>query len=357
MKKDFLSPVGRLVQGNPFEAQTTNMQGQPLLTQQGQPTQRYFIAVAFAKTDQAFGAFYADMVAVARAAFPALFNAQGQCTHPRFSFKLIDGDGVDDNGRPNNQKEGFAGHWVVKFSSSFPPRCFHTGHYQPHEQIQPPAAGQPGAIRRGYYVRISGSMEGNGQPNKPGIYVNLGMVELVGQGPEIVSGPDAGAVFGASAPQLPPGATALPMNSGAPAAPQMPGMPAAPGAYPQAPAAGAYPAAPAPAAPGYPAMNSAPAMPVAPGATYPSSPAPAPAAPQAQYVAPNPAFLSPGAAGGAMPPAPGTGAPPPAPGFGAPPAPPSSAPQMTAKAGGATYDQFKAQGWTDQMLRDQGYIV
>jgi len=31
--------------------------------------------------------------------------------------------------------------------------------------------------------------------------------------------------------------------------------------------------------------------------------------------------------------------------------------QMTAKAAGATYEQFVAQGWTDAMMREQGYLV
>jgi len=31
--------------------------------------------------------------------------------------------------------------------------------------------------------------------------------------------------------------------------------------------------------------------------------------------------------------------------------------QMTAKAGGATYEAFTAQGWTDAMLREQGYML
>lgn len=43
-----------------------------------------------------------------------------------------------------------------------------------------------------------------------------------------------------------------------------------------------------------------------------------------------------------------------------PPAPPAApvptGPVMTAKAGGATYDAFIAQGWTDEMMRAQGYL-
>lgn len=339
MKTDFLTPVGRLVQGDPFEAQTKNMQGQPLMTMSGQPTQRYFIALAFAKNNPPnhptapnqpnaeFAAFYQKLVDTARGSFPALFNAQGQCSHPRFSWKLMDGDGVDDNGKSNATKEGFAGHWVVKFSSSFAPRCFHAGHYQPHEQIQ-----DPKAIQRGYFVRVAGTIEGNENPTKPGLYVNLSMVELAGVGPIISSGPDASAVFGGAAAQLPAGAQPLPMNAGA-----MPG--AAPFPLPGASIA---------AAPSLPNMNVG-MPPAGPATISPSSPAPL-------AIPPNPAFLAGPAGVAASAPVVGTPSAPMAPAFTAPSAPPSS-PQMTAKAGGATYEQFKSQGWADDQMRAQGYLV
>lgn len=217
MKQEFLTPVGRLVQGDPFEAQTKNMQGQPLMTQSGQPTQRYFIAVAFPKTingqpNAEFAALWQKLEATGRAAFPGLNLVGPWDPACRFSWKVMDGDGVDDNGKPNSNKEGFAGHWVVKFSSSFAPRCFHAGHYAPHEQIQ-----DPKLIKRGYFVRVAGTVEGNGNAQKPGIYVNLSMAELAGQGPEIVSGPDAASIFGGNpVGQLPAGATPLPMHAAQP---------------------------------------------------------------------------------------------------------------------------------------------
>lgn len=310
MKTDFLTPVGRLVQGDPFEAQTKDQQGNPLVIKSGpnagQPTQRYFIAVAFRKDDPNFPAFYQKLVAQAKADWPQLFDAAGNCTHPRFSWKLADGDGVDDNGKSNASKEGFAGHWVVKFGSSFAPRCFHAGHYQPHEQIQ-----DPKVIQRGYFVRVAGTLEGNGNQQKPGLYVNLSMVELAGIGPVISSGPDASAIFGGAAPALPAGAQPLPMNAGLPGA--------LPGATPL-PAAGAVPGLPpvstGPATP--PAALPTPAAAIAPMSL--SSPLAVP---------PNPAFL----------------------------AGPPAAPQMTAAANGATYEQFRAQGWTDEQMRAQGYLV
>ena len=216
MKQEFLTPVGRLVQGDPFEAQTKNMQGQPLMTQSGQPTQRYFIAVAFPKMvngqpNAEFAALWQKLEATGRAGFPGLNLLPPWDPACRFSWKVMDGDGVDDNGKPNANKEGFAGQWVVKFQSSFAPRCFHAGHYAPHEQIQ-----DPKLIKRGYFVRVAGTVEGNGNAQKPGIYVNLSMVELAGQGPEIVSGPDAASIFGGNpVAQLPAGATPLPMHAAA----------------------------------------------------------------------------------------------------------------------------------------------
>lgn len=227
----FLTPVGRMVQGDPFEAQTKDQAGAPLTIKTGpnagQATQRYFIAVAFAKTDVAFGALFQQIKDTARSGFPAMFDAAGNCINPRFAFKVADGDGVDENGKSNANKEGFAGHWVVKFNSSFPPRCFHQGHYQSHEVIQDKMA-----IRRGYFVRVAGTMEPNNNPQRPGVYMNLGMVELVAQGPEITSGPDASAVFGgAPVAALPAGAVRLP----AVATPQPVAMPmAAPAAAPVA---------------------------------------------------------------------------------------------------------------------------
>lgn len=314
MKTEFLTPVGRLVQGDPFEAQTKNMQGQPLMTQSGQPTQRFFIAVAFKKDDPAFGPFWQKIEASGKAGFPALNPLPFWDQNCRFSWKVMDGDGVDDNGKSNAQKEGFAGCWVVKFSSSFAPRCFHANRYAPHEQIQ-----DPKTIRRGYYVRVAGSIEPNANPQKPGVYVNLSMVELAGQGPEITSGPDAGAVFGAVAGVLPPGATPLPMHAaGAPALPQ--GLP---GALPGMPVA-ALPA-------GAPPLNFAALAP------------PAMALPTPMAVQPNPAFLAPGPAPVGMP---------------QPFVPPQpAAPQMTAKAGGFTYEQYRSQGWTDEALRTNGMMV
>ena len=43
---NILTPVGRMVQGSPFEEQTTDMKGKQLTNAQGQPRSEYFFAIA-----------------------------------------------------------------------------------------------------------------------------------------------------------------------------------------------------------------------------------------------------------------------------------------------------------------------
>jgi hypothetical protein len=330
---NFLTPKGRLVQGHPMEPQTKNVSGQPLVTKAGQPTQKYFCAVAFPKFvngqhNPEFAQFYALLVQAAQQGFPQIVGANGQANR-KFAWKVTDGDGTDENGRPNSEKEGFAGHWVVKFSTTFPPKCFYAGMYAPHQQIQ-----DKNVIQRGYYVRISGTVEANGDAQKPGLYVNMGMVELTEQGPIIVGGPDAAAVFGAApvAPYQPttptPQAPAMPGGFPGGAAPM-----AASGQVPQPGMTPAIPSLPAPGMfPAVPGATASPALP-APGAVPPAVP-----------VTPHPGFLG-GPAGGTMP---------------TPPAAPAvpAGPQKTAAWPAAfTYEQMIAAGWTDATLRQNGYIV
>ena len=335
-KTEFLTPVGRLVQGDPHEAQEKDMHGNLRVVREGpnagQPNPQFFIAVAFPKADPhgEFAAFYGLLQQAAAQNFPTLFpNAAAgdyTCTHPQFSYKVIDGDGVDSNGKPNAEKEGFAGHWVVRFNSGYPPRIFEHGQYEPHQQIQ-----DKGYIKRGYYVRVAGTIDGNGNPQKPGLYVNLNMVERYAIHTEIVSGPDASAVFGAAPANAPAGITPGQMPPNA-----QPGQPAPANSAAPTPAAPTpAPAAPAPAAPANPAAPAPapyegfipPAQQPGPGApAAPATPAPAPA-PVAPTTPPSPT------------------------------ASPSNEVQMTAAANGATYQQMLDAGWTHEQMQQQGMIV
>lgn len=323
-KVRFTSPVGRLVQGDLDDPQTKDQTGALRVIKTGpnagQPNPQYFIAVAFSKADPAWPPFWSTLVTKAAEDFPNLFpgGPSAPCVHPAFAFKVVDGDGMDTSGKSNATKEGFAGHWVVRFASSYPPRLFYAGRYAAQEQIQ-----EKGAIKRGYFVRVCGTVEGNAQAQKPGIYVNLDMVELSAYGPEIVSGPDANEAFGAAPTALPAGASPTPLTPPAPA--------------------------PATAGPGAPAPLPATAAPPLPVAALPVAASP-PVTPYAGYMAPPAAGPAPLAA-----PAPVA-----SPALAAPmtPPPPIASPTrvMLPAAGAHTYESLIAAGWTDDTLRAHGMM-
>lgn len=319
---DFITPIGRLVQGDAFVGSDTDQQGKPLVIKTGpnagKPTKKFYQAIAFKKDDQAFLALFGQIVDVAKQGYPQHFNAQGQCTHPRMTYKVVDGDGVDQNGQPNNAKEGFAGHWILKCSSTYAPKCFEAGKYDPSQQLTDPTR-----IKRGYYVRVAGTMAANIGSDVPGVYINANMIELAGYGPEISSGPQASAVFGAvPLGALPAGASATPVG------PQ-PGM--LPGNAQQS-----YVAQPTGALPGQPAVMQA-NLAALPGAYNPAA-----AAPQPQHVTPNPGFVA-----GALGQLPGA----------VPGQPPQRQRVMTQAAQGFPYEAFIQQGHTDDSLVQQGLMV
>lgn len=389
-KTRFTTPTMRFLQGSVDEAQTKDAEGNLRVVKSGpnagQPNPQFFVSGGVAKGDPLWPAFWAIIVDQAMADFPNLFpygaagrdaivNAggptripAGYCLHPTFAFKVLDGDGHDRAGKSHAGKEGFAGHWVVRFASSYPPRCFHAGRYAAAEQIQ-----EKNVVRRGYYIRVSGTTEGNGSAQQPGLYLNIDMVELAAYGPEIVSGPDAADAFGAAPATLPAGASATPVGG---SAPPPPGAGAPPPAAPPPPAA--LPPASGPVRPTDPShianagtpneqwwngtawipapAGNAPPPPAAPPAAPPSpaaaSPAPA-SAPPPPPAAPYTGFMEPPAA----PPAPAAAPPPPPPAASPPPAPIASPGRvMLPAANGSTYEQMIAAGWTDDTLRSHGMM-
>lgn len=377
-KVRFTSPVGRFVQGDAWTPQTKDQKGNDLVVKTGanagQKTQRFFMAVAIPKLDAQgqpnaeVNAFYGLLLQVAAQGFPNFFpqGANGPCLRQDFAFKMTDGDSpqLNQNGRAWNSIEGFPGHWVFKFSSSYAPRVFAPPNYNPADQIY-----DQQRLKRGYYVRINGSVEPNGDQGKPGLYLNLDMVEIAGFGPEIVSGPDANEAFGGGPIALPAGASAIPLMGPGAAAPPA-AHPGAPGGYAPPPVAGpggyAPPVAPAmpgapmagpPAAPGAPGGYAPPVAPAMPGVPpgppaapqYPGAGSPAAGSPGAPPVAPNYSYMA--APGG--PPAAG---PPPAP-LAPPAAAPAYDPQAYMTAAATTsYAAYRTAGWTDAQLIAGGFM-
>ena len=293
-------PIGRLVGGSVSKARDKDADGKPYTIKTGpnagQPTVKYYIALAIPKQGEAHWAsteWGAKVWSVGHTAFP------GIAQNPTFAWKIEDGDSTIPNtkGKTNASNPNLRGCWVLHMTTSLPIKaCNADGS----------AAINPEQIKCGYYVQVSIMCQGNSSTQKPGVYLNPEAVALAGIGDEIVQGLDTAAVgFGGGV--LPAGASAPPnLLTGAPAAPAAPGV-----------------AVPAPAA--Y-------VPPVA------AAVAPPP---------PNVAILAP-------PPVPGVAVAPPA-----PPAPPAApvGPQLTVKAAGFTYAQLIGAGWTDATLRQNGMMV
>lgn len=258
-RTDLLTPIGRLVAGSLYKGQTTDAEGRPLLVkngpQAGQPRTDYFFAIAIPKGQEkhwAETAWGAKIWQTGHAAFP-----QGQAQHPQFAWKVTDGDSQIPNKRgiKPSSRPGYAGCWVLAFSSGFPPKIFNADGSQ---QIL-----EPDAVKLGYYIQVFGNVSGNESMQQPGVFLNHGMVAFAAYGEEIHIGPDASAVGFGGAP-LPAGASAAPIGGAFNPAP------------PAAPAVAAAPGIPAPTAPTSPA-------PSASTAPSPSSP---PITPAPQFLAP-----------------------------------------------------------------------
>lgn len=362
-------PPGRLVRGSLYKATTTDMQGNPLLTKNGpnagQPREDWYAEVAIPKAGEQHWAhteWGKALYQVGATDFPQAIQRQD------FAWKVIDGDSsaMNQGGKIYRDIPGYAGCWVVRLSSGYKSPLFQQ---QGGKWVQ---QNQENFVSLGDFIQAAVTIKGNGNAQKPGVYINHSMFAFIGYGERIVSGPDANSAGFGQAP-LPPGVMATPpagapMPAAAPSTPPIAGMPPPPGAPapimppPAAPGPMAPPpmpaAAPAPADPlvgvpgaahtvaslraggwsddqivasGYATRAAAPApAPLPPGSSVPAPAAPAAPIAPAAPVTPNPAFAQ-------IP----------------------AAPQLTPAgvAAGGTYEAFKAAGWQDADLRGAGYLA
>ena len=325
---DFTLPVGRLVQGDVDELNEKDATGKPRLVKNGpnagKPSPQCFFAVAIPKVPGQHWAA-SDWGSKIWAAGHAGQAQAGQM--PAFAWKIVDGDATTLNQAVPPRRwcdyEGFPGHWIVRFTSSYRPKLYTLmGVSTPQEIVA-----KPSGIECGYYVEVNCTVAPNRDNTKPGVYINPNMVCLRAYGERIVSGPDVSQAGFGQAP-LPAGAMATP-----------------PAGFNPAPTPGASggPAASVPCAPSAPT----PGTPAPPGTAGYSTTPPPPAAP-------NPAFLQ--APGFPAPGVPGSVPPPPGAAPSAPP-PPVAGPQMTPLAGGVTYAAYVGAGWTDAQLREKGLML
>ena len=180
---------------------------------------------------------------------------------PSFAWKYKDGDGVDHNGVPFGDREGYKGCVVFALTTTIPIQFFR---FENGQNIQ-----IPDGIKCGDYIEVQIQVKGHpafGQ-GKPGLYLNPLMVRFAGYGTEIVNRPSADAVFAMNAPSLPDGASAAPLAPTAPF-PAMPGTMAPPPMQAPQPHYGVLPQAHQPP-PGSPVYQGAPSIAQAPVAAQP----------------------------------------------------------------------------------------
>jgi len=240
--------VGRIVQGDLDTLSNLDFQtGKPRVNSDGtEKKPENFYAVAFPKMingqpNPDWARVQQYLTNIARRDWPTFFpNNSPTCVNPNFHFKITDGDGYDKSGVHNASKEGFAGHWVLRFSSQFLPKRFYQGQTRADQEIT-----QPGVIKRGDWVRVLFTAAGNGSTQSPGLFVRGSAVELFFEGKAIVSasaGPDAatGLASGPVVNYVPEGATvvqapanAMPAVQQPPATPAPQQAPAVPGQQPE----------------------------------------------------------------------------------------------------------------------------
>lgn len=338
-KIEITSPVGRIVGGSLYKANTTDGDGNALVVKhgpnQGQPRVSYWFHVAIQKE--------AGHTHWAQTAWGSVIWNHGNkemgatAQSPRFAWKIEDGDSQVPNlkGRKNSDNPDLRGCWIIKLSGGFAPKVYEVQNGGLVQNLN------EDFCKTGYFAEVRFSVEGNGSDQQPGVYLNHSMVLFRAFGPEITFGTTAQEAFSvAPATALPPGASMVPPPSAV----------AMPAAAPVAPAPAAY--APPPVAPNAapvgatmpPGVNPAmAAVALAPGSHI----APPPAAPAA--VVPNMAFVQ------MQPPV--AQAPVPVP----PPVPQAvhagHAHHMTAAAGGASYEQMIGAGWDDATLVAHGMML
>jgi len=208
----------------------------------GQPVVEYGFGLAIPKIDPATGQAAEEFTKIWNALHQEAFTLfpSGQIP-PGFAMKYKDGDGVDHNGKPYADKEGYAGHIVLACTTRIPVKWFK---FEGGNNIL-----VSDGIKVGDYVNVQLNIKAHpakGQ-GKAGLYLNPSAVQLIQAGKEIINAPSGDQIFGAAAPSytgqvVADTAPAMPGQAPAPVmpgqAPAMPGQaPAMPGQAPAMPTA------------------------------------------------------------------------------------------------------------------------
>lgn len=209
ISEKILTPIGRLVQGSLYEAQTTDPEGRPLVYKSGpdagKPYSKWFFVLAIPKGNEKHWAeteWGKKIWHVGHSSFP-----KGQANSPTFAWKLKDGDSQIPNKKGNKpcDQEGFAGHWCLHFSSTFSPTIVNSDGSE--------VLLQKDFINLGDYIQVFGNVSGNDSEQQPGVHLNHSHIAFQAYGTRIIRGVDPKSLGFGNCP-LPAGAFLVPKDTG-----------------------------------------------------------------------------------------------------------------------------------------------
>lgn len=181
----FTLPEGRIVTGHPMKRNVRkDDNGQPKLNKTtGEQIMETYFGLAIPKAGETFWhetEWGKRIHAVATGSWP-----QGQWKMAGFAWKIEDGDSSIPNKKMKipNQRDGWKGHWVIHFTTSFSVQCFHPQQNGIFPQMQ-----SDSEIKCGDYVYVNAMFKGNDSTQTAGIYANPSMVLLSRIGEAIVGG-------------------------------------------------------------------------------------------------------------------------------------------------------------------------
>lgn len=197
MPVNFRLPPGRIVSGSPTFLQTKDYYGKP----KEKPNIFFAVAVPKAYCNEAMGLMFQEALGFYHAD-PRIAPEISKGLAGKFAWKIDDGDAPD-----NVKKEGYAGCYVFKFSTTLGvPSCF--------DRENRPM--DPATIKRGYFVEVFVTAAPNElHDQNAGLFLNPNMVRFVAFGPEIMSGPTPEEAFGAAPAAVPAGGSLTPFAAGA----------------------------------------------------------------------------------------------------------------------------------------------
>jgi hypothetical protein len=215
-RKDVLLPTGRFLNGDLYTPNEKDDAGNLRVVKSGpnagKPAPQFFVQVAIAKTpgvqhwahekftlpNGTVVNWGAEIWTIGNSCFPGVAEK-----NPAFAWKIIDGDSDKPNtkGVIPRTRENWPGNWILSLASMIAPKIVNeNGSAYLLEKDH---------VKRGYYVQVLVSCDGNESIQKPGIYLNPSVVSFQAPGPVIYSGPDPASVGFGGGPR-PAGAMAMP---------------------------------------------------------------------------------------------------------------------------------------------------